>query len=553
MIKNQVFQLYFKYLSVLVGIFFTLLLNAGNFFYVQLKDKNNTPYTIHEPETFLSERAISRRKRLGIAIDSTDLPVNPAYIQQIADKGVKIHSTSRWMNGITILCSDTSVVSQIRAFGFVSFVEYTGLEGENSIQLSKISKTTASVSSQKVVHNTTTESIPYGSTKSQTEQINADAMHQEGYFGQGIEVAVIDAGFKSVDVNRAFDSLRTNHQLLDTYNVIYPDSNVYIAHEHGANVLSIMSGNLSGEFLGIAPKASYRLILSEYSPTEYLCEVDFWVRAIEYADSTGSDLVNSSLGYAYFDDSNLNFSYADMNGEVSRASRAAEMAANKGMVICASAGNEALHTWKYIGSPADADKILAVGAVESDSTNSTFSSFGPASDGRIKPDVSAQGTSTSYVNYNGTVTYGNGTSYSSPIIAGAMTCLLEYIYKNNKVLQIEDLLDIVRANSHFYYSPDPQQGYGIPDFGKIMIEIGSNNSLTTSSGSDTKFFVIKYGYINLRPEYITDKNNTLGIYDPLGRLLKSSTGSSIDIHNLEPGIYILKLSTLNLSSKFIIQ
>lgn len=559
MFKNQsllsIFMLKKIVFTVFLASIFSNLFATDNYYYVQLKNKLNNPYSIHSPKDFLSEKALSRRSRFGIAIDSTDLPVNPEYLSQISSMGVKIHSSSRWMNGITIISNNTEQIDSIKKLNFIEFIQYTGKGDEiNVLKSSKFELSNPTIN--KVIHsssNNNYESITYGTSETQIKQINANALHESGYWGDGIEVTVLDAGFKNVDINIGFDSLRQNGRLVSTFNVVNPDSSVFSAHEHGANVLSIMTGNLPGQFLGIAPKASYRIVLSEHSPTEYLREVDFWVRAIEYADSAGSDIINSSLGYAYFDDPALDFTYQDMNGEVSRASRAAYMASTKGIIVCVSAGNEGLKEWKYIGSPADAKNILAVGAVTSTDISSTFSSYGPSSDGRTKPDLSAMGTSTAYINYNGITSIGNGTSYSSPVIAGAMTCLLEYVHKNNKRVSIEELLNIVRTNSSLYSTPDLQMGFGIPDFGKIMEVIDQRNDLTATRGPDSQFFTFETGYIHLRSEYISDQNNSMSIYDIQGRKLISTTGSTIDIQRLVPGIYILKISNLNLNAKFIIK
>lgn len=526
------------YLILLFSILFSVNMEAsGRFYYVQLKDKNNSPYALSRPTEFLSEKAIARREKFNIAIDSTDLPVNPQYIQSIASLGVTVHSCSKWMNGITVLSKDSISMEAVKSLSFVDSVQYTGKEGE-------------SISPQFV--RQLNDTIIYGSTVNQIDQIKANALHNAGYFGKDIEIAVIDAGFRNADLNIAFDSLRLNNQLIDSYNVIYPDSNVYVAHEHGANVLSIMSGNLPGKYLGIAPKAKYRLILSEYSPTEYLCEVDFWTRAVEYADSAGVDLVNSSLGYAYFDDPNMDFTYSDMNGKVCRASRAAEMAASKGIVICVSAGNEALKTWKYIGSPADANHILTVGAVNSQGSPSTFSSFGPSSDGRTKPDLSAWGTGTSYVNYNGLVTNGNGTSYSSPVLTGAMACVLDYMKSSNLVISIDELLEIVRSNSSHYSNPGLQIGYGIPDFGKTLSDLQLLNSLRTSSNPKKPFFRIRDGYLFLLNEMNNSTTNDFYIYDMQGRIVLQTRENKTDISLLNPGLYIIRSTASNLNSKFFI-
>lgn len=428
----------------------TISAQTNYYFYVQLANKKNSPYTLSNPSAYLSARAITRRISFNVAVDSTDLPVNPAYVQQIENLGVHVHCSSKWMNGLTVKLTDSTKMSQVRALACVKFVQYTGL---------LVGAALAPPTKQNA-----RETLNYGIAAGQITQLNGTFLHTEGYRGKGIQVAVIDAGFTNVNTNPCFDSLRLQGRLLGTKNLINPASSIYSEDTHGAMVLSTMTGNMPGQYLGTAPDASYWLIRTEYSPTEYKVETDFWCSGIEYADSVGADIATSSLGYYTFDDPGMSFSYADMNGKVSRASRAATIASKKGMVVLVAAGNEGQNAWKYIGSPADADGIISVGAVTSAGVPSSFTSFGPSYDGRVKPEICATGTASALVNTSGTPAYGNGTSFATPIMAGMMACLLQKYKTQTQNPSVWSLLQSVFKTGSIYSNPTAQMGYGIPDF-----------------------------------------------------------------------------------------
>jgi len=440
------------------------------YFYVQFTDKNNSPYSISNPSEYLSARAIARRASRAPGIDSTDLPVNPNYLTQVESLGVTIHNRSKWMNGITVLVSDSGTMSQVRTLSFVRFVQYTG-KIDAALPVSSIKKSVKA-------------SPDYGSATIQIDQLNGKYLHNLGYRGKGILIGVIDAGFNNVNVNPAFDSLHLQNRLLGTKDIIKPNSNIYAEDAHGANVLSIMAGNLPGQYLGSAPDASFWLIRTEYAPSEYLVETDFWCSGIEFADSVGVDVVNSSLGYTQFDDVSMNFTYADMNGKVSRASRAAGLAAKKGIIVCISAGNDGNKAWKYIGSPADAEGIVAVGAVASTGLPSNFSSFGPSSDNRVKPEICSMGSLTSYVNTAGSTFSGNGTSYASPVMAGMMACFLQASKTTYPPCDLDTMLKAVFESGSLYAGPTAQMGYGIPNFQTALAKLPFVNALKVSETSE---------------------------------------------------------------------
>jgi Subtilisin-like serine proteases len=521
----------------IVFLFISLAAAQGQisyYFYVQFSNKNNSSYSLSNPSQFLSARSIARREAFGLTCDSTDLPVNPTYLQQIRNLGIQVHNTSKWMNGATVLLADSGLMSRVRMLPFVKFVEYTGkLDGA------------VLAPNRKVIDNAT---FDYGIAATQINQLNGTALHNKGYRGKGIQIGVIDAGFTNVNTNSCFDSLRLQGRLLGTKDIVNPNSNIFAEDTHGAMVLATMTGNLPGQYLGTAPDASFWLIRTEYAATEYKVETDFWASGIEFADSVGVDLVNSSLGYYTFDDSIMNFTYADMNGKVSRASRAATMASRKGMLVVVSAGNEGNKNWHYIGSPADADGIVTVGAVTSTGTPSTFSSFGPSSDGRVKPDVCAMGTASAIVDVSGTPGYGNGTSFASPIMAGMMACLLQRYRALGTGLDITTLRNAVLESAGLFQHPTSQMGYGIPDFAKAEQNLLTFDSLARVEKSN---FTVVYNpfskVINFRfNDGIIPTGTLLQLYSMTGSLLArlpiTDSTTVLKTDKLVSGIYAVCIS-----------
>ncbi len=498
-----------------------------------MANRNSSPYTLSNPAAYLSERAIARRAFFGIECDSTDLPVNPSYISQIKGVGATIHCRSKWMNGVTVLVTDSNMMKQIRSLPFVKWVQYTG---KRDVALPVSAKTKAE-----------TTTLNYGSAATQENQINGSYFHNAGYTGKGTDIGVLDAGFTNVNTNHAFDSLRLQGRLLGTKDIAEPNSNVYSLDEHGANVLSIMTGNLPGKYLGTAPESSFWLIRTEYAPTEYLVETDFWTSGIEFADSVGVDVVNSSLVYTEFDDSSMDFSYNDMNGKVSRASRAAYLASKKGIIVCNSAGNYGSSLWQYLGSPADADGIITVGAVTSTGSSSDFSSYGSSSDGRIKPEICALGTSTAYINKKGLVSTGNCTSYATPLISGTMACLVQALKETNSHFDIESIRTLLIQSSNLYHNPTDQLGYGIPDFDKVLKYLNFYDSKKTETSSFEPYYDAHNKIIR-----ITLFNNSIAIeklfriYSITGCkvLERTITGTItiLPINKLPAGIYLVSVT-----------
>jgi serine protease AprX len=350
---------------------------------------------------------------------------------------------------------------------------------------------------------------------------------------------VLDAGYLNVLTNPAFDSLRLQNRLVGMRNIVDPAVDANTQHSHGSLVLSVMAANLPEVFLGTAPHASYLLIQTEHDPTEYLCEVDFWVAGIEYADSAGVDVVNSSLGYTEFDDATMNYRYTDMNGKVSRASRAAAMAAQKGILVCNSQGNSGAVSWKYLGAPADADGILAVGSVTSTGLISSFSSFGPAADGRVKPDVTARGSTTALVSTTGSAVFGNGTSFSSPVVAGLAACFVQFARSQSGFTPATAAIrDLIVASGSRYLTPDDRFGYGLPDFEKAMQLLQTSNIKPTLAKSGGVYFSTSPGLLNIRTDESVNVNEIANV------LIYSVSGVKI----AEIGINVTETYNISINS-----
>lgn len=433
--------------------------DAPNTYWVKLKDKRGTPYQISLPQEFLSERAIIRRIKQQIAVDETDLPVSPVYLDSLEQLGLEIVHSSKWLNGATVRAMDTSVVRRVIALDFVESVELT--KPGNTLKSAK----------SKFKEESRTDYSPahYGKAYTQLKQLNGQYLHNKGFRGKGIHIAILDAGFWHVDQITAFDSLRNSGRILGTRDFVAPGSDFFEQHTHGMSVLSTMGGNIPGELVGTAPDASFYLFRSEDDASEFLIEEDNWVAAAELADSVGADVINSSLGYSQFDDSTMNHTYSDMNGITTRVTQGANMAFKKGILVFASAGNEGNNEWRRIVSPSDGENVLSIAAVDTLGNRASFSSVGPAFGGAVKPNVAAVGRFTFLVNSNGVLGPSNGTSFSSPVMAGMGACLLQ----SNPRATVKQVKTAIEQSSSQYLTPDSLIGYGIPDFEKADIILKS--------------------------------------------------------------------------------
>lgn len=423
-----------------------------NSYWIKLKDKTGTLYQVSHPEAFLSKRAIDRRVRQSIPIDQTDLPVSVVYLDTLRNRGLEIVHTSKWLNGVTVRTADTLLIKKIALLPFVT-----------SVQLTKPSGAQKSVNLKfREEMKTDINPINYGISIGQLTQLNGQYLHNKGFRGKGVQIAILDGGFWHVNTIAAFDSLRNSGRILGTRDFVAPGSDIYQQDSHGMSVLSCMGGNQPLSLVGTAPDASFYLFRSEDSATEFLIEEDNWVAAAELADSLGVDVINSSLGYSVFDDQKMNHTYRDMNGKTTRVTQGANMAFQKGIVVFNSAGNEGTNSWRYIIAPSDGENVIGVAAVDKFGVRASFSSVGPAFGGAVKPNVAATGSSTYLVTGSGVLGYSNGTSFSSPVLAGMGACLVQA----NPYATAKQIKTAIEQSASQFSKPDSLLGYGIPDFQK---------------------------------------------------------------------------------------
>lgn len=419
-------------------------------FRVYLKDKGDTGLTTGQPEAYLSREAIERRNKNKVAITENDFPIASAYLDTLSSTGAEPVVKSKWFATVVMQSTDSTVASRLQQLSIVDSVKwiYKGLPKAPEEADKK----------ERLASSDTPVTDKYGYASGQIKMLNGVKLHEAGYRGQGMRVAVIDAGFLNVDRIAAFDSLR----LLGTHNVVFPGKSVFVGDDHGTKVLSCLAANLPGVMVGTAPEASYFLIKSEDSDSEYPIEEDYWTAAVEYADSVGVDVVSSSLGYFTFDADELSFNQANLDGRTALISRAATRAAEKGMLVFCSAGNEGNGEWEKITFPSDADRVFTVGAISEDKTRSNFSSLGFTADGRVKPDAVALGSGSCVIDPSGDVRYANGTSFATPILAGMGICL----WQSLPWLSNQDMIALLHRVSSKYKRPNTELGYGIPDFYK---------------------------------------------------------------------------------------
>lgn len=414
---------------------------------ISLKDKAATDYSLQKPEMYLSKKSIERRKRQGLEIDSTDLPVCKKYVDAIRKKGVHVLVTGKWDNFVTVSCNDSMLIAEIAGLPFVRSTArvWRGVAKRASERDSLINKPLR------------TDSL-YGPAITQIKMSHADRLHEAGFKGQGMTIAVIDAGFHNVDKIEAMKNIN----ILGTRDFVNPEADIYAESSHGMSVLSCMAMNQPNVMIGTAPEASYWLLRSEDEYSENLVEQDYWAAAIEFADSVGVDLVNTSLGYYSFDDPAKNYRYRDLNGHYALMSREAAKAADKGIVVVCSAGNSGSGSWKKITPPGDAENVITVGAVNKYGVLAPFSSVGNTADGRVKPDVVAVGLGSDVMGTDGNLRHANGTSFSSPIMCGMVACLWQACPE----LTAKEIIELVRRSGDRAVFPDNIYGYGIPDLWK---------------------------------------------------------------------------------------
>jgi serine protease AprX len=512
---------------------------------VSFTNKTGTPFSISNPAQYLSQRAIDRRTRHNIAIDITDIPVNAWYIDSLNNiPGVKVVAKSKWFNNATVMVSDTNALPLINALPFVATIKSSATLVTSSID------TKAKFQVEKGRGNAyfTKDSINYAAAKNQVEMLNGQFLHQLGYDGSDMQIAVMDLGFIEVDVLPQYEHLRSQGKLVQGPDFVYRDGNVYNSGTHGTLVMSCMGPNVAGEFIGTAPNATYYLLVTENDTSEFPVEEDYWIAAAEWADSSGADVFNTSLGYTKFDDSTMNHTYADMDGNTCRITNGVDMAAKKGILSVNSVGNSGTSSWYYISAPADADSSLTVGAVGPDRTYATFSSKGPSFDGRVKPNVAAQGLQGNLIWPGNVIAPGNGTSFAGPTMAGMAACLWSAFPEKTNM----EIIRAIEYSATQFNNPDDFVGHGIPDMAKAYHYL--KNTFNTNG---LNVMVLNNPFMDnfgLMLYSVADMDLTLKLFDLAGKKIvqqsvklkgKEAQEQRLDLRDklLRAGVYVLKIVT----------
>jgi len=537
-----------KKLVFLFVFLLSLQVTAQEDAWVFLKDKPNAATFIANPLTMLSQRSLDRRARHNIALDTKDVPLEATYYAQIKGaNGIITLAKSKWLNAIHVQGTQADINNLKTTFSFVNVIEFANnLLNKRAKSFSVASK----ITHQNKFAKTATD-FNYGNANIQIQMLKGDVLHQKGFTGTGMHIAVLDAGFPNVNTFAAFSRIRDNNQILGGYDFVGRSTDFYLAKRnsnntltngHGTNVLSDIAGYLDGQFIGTAPDASFYLFVTEDVENEVPLEESLWVEAAERADSLGVDVINTSLGYTTFDASKYNYSYSDMDGKTTFITRGAEIGASRGMILVNAAGNEGNTFWKYIGAPADATSVFTVGAVNATGTIASFSSYGPTADNRIKPDVLAQGQNPYIISSSSgnPINSSSGTSFSSPIMAGVIACFWQ-AFPNKTGAEIRQ---IIRESADKFATPHEQYGYGIPNFETAYnTTVLSLNTFDAFSGVKIfpnpvdNNFSLQLSNANLS-EFEIKIVNVLGKEVLKIKELKSNT---IDVSELRGGIYLLQI------------
>ncbi|MEQ8304661.1 MAG: S8 family peptidase [Cyclobacteriaceae bacterium] len=531
-----------KILTILLFLsFFSGWAQEGKYV-VFFKDKAGTPHSIENPSTFLSAKSVARREKQNIAITDQDLPVDPSYVASLASIGAEALYTSRWFNCALVEVTDDKLPA-IEAQAFVMSTTYvapaTGVSGGRIKKIKEKKESSADL-----------ENFV------QLEMIGLDDLHEEGYDAAGITIGVFDSGFEGVDLTDAFVSLRDEDRIKDWFDFVGKGENVYQYDAHGSEVLSIMAAELDGSYRGGAYGANYLLYVTEDVASEFRVEEYNWLFAAERADSAGVDIINSSLGYNLFDDPAMNYEPSQMDGQTAVVTRAAAIALTKGIVVVVSAGNDGGNSWNIINPPADADGVLAVGAVASTGGLASFSSVGPSADGRIKPDVVAMGSSVSIVKSNGSLGVQSGTSEAAPLIAS----LAAGVWQAFPDLSAEEVYSLIINSGSLAQNPDNQRGYGLPHYVIIKSLLNVISAVDDEMGAAD--FLI---YPNpAKDELIVEGNESftakakIQVMDVMGRVSLDAEiafespnySRAIDISRLSAGTYLLRVITADRTFQF---
>lgn len=538
-----------KKLLIFSFLSFHIFLFAQQDAWVYLKDKQNVASSIATPINILTQKAIDRKAKHNVVIDSRDVPVNESYITQLKNAtGITVMAKSKWFNAVHVRGSEADI-NNLLTTPSITFIDYIDFADRN-LNTTKITKEKATFKiKDKFEVEKTFVDFTYGNTQNQVDMINVDDLHVADYTGDGVTIAVLDAGFINVNTMGAFQRIRDAGDLLGGYDFVNRSSNVYAntSSSHGTHVLSTMAGYILNNYVGTAPDASYYLFITEDSGDENPIEESYWVEAVERADSLGVDLVNTSLGYKDYSPNYPSYSYAsaDMDGNTAFITKGANIAFEKGLLLVNSAGNEGN---AGVSAPADSQYVLSIGAVNSLGNYASFSSVGSAFQPSQKPDVVARGLSASVITPSNVIGNSNGTSFSSPILAGGIACLMQALPNKTNA----EIMQLVRESGSRFSTPDYQLGYGIPNLMSALSNaLSINNFEKTNTISIYPNPAKNFVYVKIP---INENKLTITFFNVLGKQVLqrsiNSTNNQIDISTLSEGIYIINAKSNNKAKSF---
>ncbi len=505
-------------------------------------DKENVAAALANPNTILSQASLDRKQLQGTAIDARDVPLNETYKATVSNStGITVLAKSKWLNAVYVRGSQANI-NNLSNLSFVTNIEFMNQNLNRPFQRRATPDKFANEYQERVVYN-------YGAAENQTTMLGVDFLHENDFTGQGITVAFLDNGYPNFSTNPAYATLRAEGRYKGSYDFVSRQVSADGTGTHGASTVSDAAGFLPGQFVGTAPNASYYLFVTEDDNEESPAEEAYWVEGLERADSLGVYVTNTSLGYQDFDNPNFDHQYSDLDGETTLAARGSNIAFDKGMINVVSAGNDG-GAFNFVATPADAPGSFTIGAVDSNGDYVSFSSVGPTFDGRVKPDVMAKGSNSAVVNQFGEVTTSSGTSFSSPIMAGAVASFWQARPQTSNAV----IIQLIRESADRFNNPTDEYGYGIPDFSSALIAL-------QTLGVQDQFLENQFA---LYPNPISSEvnisfpksivNATFKLYNVLGsELLKAeitSTKNKIDVSALASGMYVATVTANGKSNTF---